>query len=142
MSYDDVEIEDMEWNEDLQAFTYPCPCGDLFQITRAELQMGEEITHYPSCSLYITVVSTSFSGGEVSTQSSSRRIRISPRSLQVAGIDHKYPTQSSEHLHTGSYSTQNTTQNISTQAQNKTRAKTPRSITTISLTKHMGNILF
>ena len=34
MSYDDIEIEDMEWSEGLQAFTYPCPCGDLFQITR------------------------------------------------------------------------------------------------------------
>ncbi|GLJ19363.1 hypothetical protein SUGI_0348890 [Cryptomeria japonica] len=56
MSYDDIEIEDMEWNEELQAFTYPCPCGDLFQITRAELQMGEEIARCPSCSLYITVV--------------------------------------------------------------------------------------
>ena len=31
--YDEVEIEDMEWSEDLQAFTYSCPCGDLFQIT-------------------------------------------------------------------------------------------------------------
>ena len=33
MSYDEIEIEDMSWNETLQAFTYPCPCGDLFQIT-------------------------------------------------------------------------------------------------------------
>lgn len=33
MSYDEVEIEDMAWNEELQAFTYSCPCGDLFQIT-------------------------------------------------------------------------------------------------------------
>jgi hypothetical protein len=36
MSYDDVEIEDMEWNEEIQAFTYPCPCGDLFQITKVQ----------------------------------------------------------------------------------------------------------
>lgn len=56
MSYDDVEIEDMEWNEELRAFTYPCPCGDLFQITKEELAEGEEIAHCPSCSLYITVV--------------------------------------------------------------------------------------
>ena len=33
MSYDEVEIEDMAWNEELQAYTYQCPCGDLFQIT-------------------------------------------------------------------------------------------------------------
>ncbi|XP_031500367.1 diphthamide biosynthesis protein 3-like [Nymphaea colorata] len=56
MSYDDVEIEDMEWNDELNAFTYPCPCGDLFQITKAELQLGEEIARCPSCSLYITVI--------------------------------------------------------------------------------------
>ncbi|XP_048424579.1 DPH3 homolog [Pyrus x bretschneideri] len=56
MSYDDVEIEDMEWNEELQAYTYPCPCGDLFQITRDDLKLGEEIARCPSCSLYITVI--------------------------------------------------------------------------------------
>ncbi|KAH9656369.1 hypothetical protein KPL70_022663 [Citrus sinensis] len=56
MSYDDVEIEDMEWNEELQAYTYPCPCGDLFQITKDELRIGEEIARCPSCSLYITVI--------------------------------------------------------------------------------------
>lgn len=33
MAYDEVEIEDMKWNEKLEAFTYPCPCGDLFQIS-------------------------------------------------------------------------------------------------------------
>ena len=31
--YDEIEIEDMDWNEELDAFTYSCPCGDLFQIT-------------------------------------------------------------------------------------------------------------
>ncbi|XP_074571952.1 diphthamide biosynthesis protein 3 [Curcuma longa] len=56
MSYDEVEIEDMEWNEELQAFTYPCPCGDLFQITKEDLRLGEEIARCPSCSLFITVV--------------------------------------------------------------------------------------
>ena len=36
--YDEVEIEDMEWNEELEAFTYSCPCGDLFQITLVRIQ--------------------------------------------------------------------------------------------------------
>jgi diphthamide biosynthesis protein 3 len=54
--YDTVEIEDMEWDDDLGAFTYMCPCGDLFQITRAELSSGEEIAHCPSCSLVVKVV--------------------------------------------------------------------------------------
>jgi len=56
MSYDEVEIEDMSWNAELQAYTYSCPCGDLFQISLEELRAGEEIARCPSCSLYITVI--------------------------------------------------------------------------------------
>ena len=51
-----VEIEDMEWNEDLQAFTFQCPCGDLFQISLDELAAGEEVARCPSCSLYVRVI--------------------------------------------------------------------------------------
>ncbi|BDA45821.1 g10137 [Coccomyxa elongata] len=54
--YDEVEIEDMEWNEELEAFTYSCPCGDLFQITLKELAAGEDIARCPSCSLYVQVI--------------------------------------------------------------------------------------
>mmetsp|Transcript_23327 Transcript_23327/g.69294 ORF Transcript_23327/g.69294 Transcript_23327/m.69294 type:complete len:85 (+) Transcript_23327:100-354(+) len=56
MSYDEIEIEDMTWSEELQAFTYSCPCGDLFQISLEELRAGEDIAHCPSCSLFITVI--------------------------------------------------------------------------------------
>ena len=31
--YEEVEIEDMEWEADEKRFTYPCPCGDRFVIT-------------------------------------------------------------------------------------------------------------
>lgn len=54
--HDEVDIEDMDWSDDLQAFTYQCPCGDLFQITLEELSMGEEIARCPSCSLYVKVI--------------------------------------------------------------------------------------
>lgn len=37
MSYDEVEIEDMDWSDELEAFTWQCPCGDLFQITMVRL---------------------------------------------------------------------------------------------------------
>lgn len=33
MSYDDVEIEDMDFDPAEGMFTYPCPCGDLFQVS-------------------------------------------------------------------------------------------------------------
>ena len=41
--HDEVEIEDFEYDEETGVFTYPCPCGDLFTITREELEDGEDI---------------------------------------------------------------------------------------------------
>jgi len=46
----------MDWDNDLNAYTYPCPCGDVFQITKDELFNGEEIAHCPSCTLIIRVI--------------------------------------------------------------------------------------
>ncbi|CAG9315423.1 unnamed protein product [Blepharisma stoltei] len=54
--YDEIEIEDMEWVEDLQTFFYPCPCGDKFRISFEELCLGEEVARCPSCSLMIRVI--------------------------------------------------------------------------------------
>ena len=31
--YDEIEIEDMDFDEETGIFTFPCPCGDKFQIT-------------------------------------------------------------------------------------------------------------
>ena len=31
--YDEIEIEDFEYDPDLKTYFYPCPCGDRFQIT-------------------------------------------------------------------------------------------------------------
>jgi len=39
----------MDWSEELQAFTYQCPCGDLFQITVDELAAGEMMTANLCC---------------------------------------------------------------------------------------------
>ena len=33
MVYEEVEIEDMDFDEETGLFTYECPCGDLFQIS-------------------------------------------------------------------------------------------------------------
>lgn len=32
--HDEIEIEDMEYDEETETYYYPCPCGDRFQITR------------------------------------------------------------------------------------------------------------
>ncbi|KAK4533541.1 hypothetical protein CCYA_CCYA17G4423 [Cyanidiococcus yangmingshanensis] len=54
--YDDVEIEDMSFDEAEQKYTYNCPCGDLFVLTVAEMRRGEQIAKCPSCSLRIRVI--------------------------------------------------------------------------------------
>jgi len=56
--YDEIEIEDMDFDEDQQTYFYACPCGDLFQITVDELRDGEDIARCPSCSLVIRIIYT------------------------------------------------------------------------------------
>ena len=31
--YDEIEIEDLDFDPEFKTFYYPCPCGDRFQIT-------------------------------------------------------------------------------------------------------------
>jgi diphthamide biosynthesis protein 3 len=54
--HDEIEIEDMEYDESSQTYTYPCPCGDQFIVSEQELIDGEDIARCPSCSLYIRVI--------------------------------------------------------------------------------------
>ena len=35
--HDEIEIEDMEYCEEEELYTYPCPCGDEFIITLVNL---------------------------------------------------------------------------------------------------------
>ena len=54
--YDEIEIEDMTFHEATTLYTYPCPCGDQFEISLADLHDGEEVAVCPSCSLMIKVI--------------------------------------------------------------------------------------
>ncbi|CBY09507.1 unnamed protein product [Oikopleura dioica] len=54
--HDEIEIEDMEFDEETEIYTYPCPCGDKFEISLEDLQIGEEVATCPSCSLLIRVI--------------------------------------------------------------------------------------
>ncbi|KAJ7640350.1 zf-CSL-domain-containing protein [Mycena polygramma] len=54
--YDEIEIEDMAWDEAKGIYHYPCPCGDRFEITRRQLADYEDIATCPSCSLIIRVI--------------------------------------------------------------------------------------
>ena len=54
--YDEIEIEDMTWDDVKKVFHYPCPCGDRFEISKAQLRECEDIATCPSCSLIIRVI--------------------------------------------------------------------------------------
>ncbi|CDW84349.1 diphthamide biosynthesis protein 3 [Stylonychia lemnae] len=54
--YDEIEIDDMDFEEDQGKFFYPCPCGDKFQITIKEIIGGLDIATCPSCSLQIKII--------------------------------------------------------------------------------------
>ncbi|THX27740.1 hypothetical protein D6D10_09382 [Aureobasidium pullulans] len=44
--YDEIEIEDMTYDPITQLYTYPCPCGDKFEINIDDLRDGEDIAVY------------------------------------------------------------------------------------------------
>jgi diphthamide biosynthesis protein 3 len=46
----------MVWDEAKRVYTYPCPCGDHFEISRAQLANYEDIAICPGCSLVIRIV--------------------------------------------------------------------------------------
>ncbi len=54
--YDEIEIEDMDFDEQAQVFYYNCPCGDKFRITLEMLMSGEDIAECPSCTLQIRII--------------------------------------------------------------------------------------
>ncbi|CAF0954878.1 unnamed protein product [Adineta steineri] len=54
--HDEVEIEDFEYDDESETYYWPCPCGDRFQITKEELESGEDTARCPSCSLIVRVI--------------------------------------------------------------------------------------
>lgn len=75
--YDEIELEDFEFDNESDVYSYPCPCGDKFIISlvsrfpchlqaliahpcvslkKDELRNGEEIARCPSCSLLLRVI--------------------------------------------------------------------------------------
>ncbi|CAD5221946.1 unnamed protein product [Bursaphelenchus okinawaensis] len=54
--HDEVEIEDFEFDEGAGVYHFPCPCGDRFEITKEQLEAGEDVAACPSCSLLVRVI--------------------------------------------------------------------------------------
>ena len=54
--YEEIEIEDLDYDPKKQLYTYPCPCGDKFAIGLDELHDGEDVALCPSCTLRILII--------------------------------------------------------------------------------------
>jgi diphthamide biosynthesis protein 3 len=53
--YDDVQLAELTLSADGKRLLFPCPCGDEFSITLAQLESGHHIAQCPTCSLTIYV---------------------------------------------------------------------------------------
>ena len=54
--YEEVEVEDMDYDAASRVYSYPCPCGDRFTLSVDDMRDGEDIARCPSCSLIIRVI--------------------------------------------------------------------------------------
>jgi hypothetical protein len=61
---DEVEIEDMQWDEDKMVYHYPCPCGDRFEITRVS---SSSCCCYNLC-MMLTLTDSVFAASSKSTE--------------------------------------------------------------------------
>ena len=54
--YEEIQLEEMDWVEDDGMYYYPCPCGDVFELSKEAFDAGERIARCPSCSLKVKVL--------------------------------------------------------------------------------------
>ena len=54
--YEEVLLSDMDFDEEEGMYYWECPCGDMFEISQAEIDEGQDIAHCPSCSLTLRVL--------------------------------------------------------------------------------------
>eukprot|EP00389_Voromonas_pontica_P006044 GDKH01009075.1.p1 GENE.GDKH01009075.1~~GDKH01009075.1.p1 ORF type:complete len:79 (-),score=1.01 GDKH01009075.1:214-450(-) len=54
--YEEVPLDELEYEATESSYFFPCPCGDLFQISVSQLLAGDDIATCPSCSLVIRVL--------------------------------------------------------------------------------------
>mmetsp|Transcript_18847 Transcript_18847/g.71345 ORF Transcript_18847/g.71345 Transcript_18847/m.71345 type:complete len:84 (+) Transcript_18847:129-380(+) len=54
--YEEVPLDKMTFDEHELAYTYQCPCGDVFRIFLEELHDGESIAPCDSCTLKLRVL--------------------------------------------------------------------------------------
>ena len=56
--YDSIDISEIEFDADRGVMHFPCPCGDIFELTLEAFIGGNSVAECPTCSLTIAVVAT------------------------------------------------------------------------------------
>ncbi|KAG8343576.1 CSL zinc finger [Trypanosoma vivax] len=54
--YEEVSLSEMTIDGDM--LRYPCPCGDLFELSLEEFAAGANIAQCPTCSLTLRIICT------------------------------------------------------------------------------------
>eukprot|EP00947_MAST-08B_sp_MAST-8B-sp1_P001911 g1911.t1 len=54
--HDTIDLDDMTYVEEMDAYEGPCRCGDLLRVTTSQLELGEDLMECPSCSLQVQVL--------------------------------------------------------------------------------------
>lgn len=54
--YEEVALSELVYDADGQRLQYPCPCGDLFELSIADFMNGKDIAQCPTCSLTVKVL--------------------------------------------------------------------------------------
>ena len=82
--YDVVAFDELEYDEAEQLYTFECPCGDLFEISQAELDAGERIARCPSCSLRLKVVMPGEEGDDEDRMNAAEQERAAAEAVEEA----------------------------------------------------------
>ncbi|CAO3609272.1 unnamed protein product [Cunninghamella echinulata] len=53
---DEIDLDDMEYNEELASYSLKCRCSGIYYITEEELEDGIDIIGCDNCSLKIRVI--------------------------------------------------------------------------------------
>jgi diphthamide biosynthesis protein 3 len=54
--YESISILEMTLSDDGDLLTYPCPCGDTFELEVRAFRLGKDVAQCPTCSLTIKVL--------------------------------------------------------------------------------------
>jgi diphthamide biosynthesis protein 3 len=54
--YEEVTLDEMDYDDIDDCYYYPCPCGDRFVLSASEYAAGRRIAPCPSCTLVIRII--------------------------------------------------------------------------------------